>query len=129
MLLPVLDQLIQSSTGKVDTNWWNRICHYIGGGSGPTWLSGWATVFTIFNDKSEWVGECKLVESYNINGSEITDWLFIETKDLPNGYVSVPVIIDDNGKQYKTTLYAGHITSNIQSSTISPRLDWLLTLK
>jgi hypothetical protein len=40
LLLPILDKFVDSAKGKVDKEWWNRIAHYEGGGSGPSYLSG-----------------------------------------------------------------------------------------
>ncbi len=34
MLLPVLDQFVATSEGRVDKAWWNQIANYVGGGSG-----------------------------------------------------------------------------------------------
>jgi len=48
LLVPVIEQFIESYSGKVDKDFWNRICHESGGGSGPTYLSGWCLVFTPF---------------------------------------------------------------------------------
>lgn len=32
----------------------NRICHYAGGGSGLSYLSGWILLFCAFSDKRKW---------------------------------------------------------------------------
>ncbi|KYQ91416.1 hypothetical protein DLAC_08380 [Tieghemostelium lacteum] len=128
MLIPVLTQFIESVGGNVNVSWWNKICHYIGGGSGPTWLSGWITVFTVFNDQSKWVGDKK--SKHPITSTiEKTEWLFIDTQDIPAGFLSVPVVVNDNGTIYKTKLYAGHMSTNIQQTSIQPRLDWFLTIE
>jgi hypothetical protein len=59
---------------------------------------------------------------------------YIDTADIPQGYVSVPLTVDDNGKTFETELFAGHmaVSSNnnsSSSSTIEPRLDFCLLLK
>ncbi|KYR02169.1 hypothetical protein DLAC_00982 [Tieghemostelium lacteum] len=127
MLIPVLTQFIESVGGNVNVGWWNKICHYIGGGSGPTWLSGWITVFTVFDDQSKWLGDTKSKQTFKT--IETTEWLFIDTQDIPAGYLSVPVVVDDNGTKYKTKLYAGHMSTNIQQTSIQPRLDWFLKIE
>jgi len=39
----------------------------------------------------------------------------------------VPVIIDDNGKDYKTIWYAGLICSLVEEpEVVRPSLDWLI---
>lgn len=42
-------------TGKVDTDFWNRIACIRGGGSFPLRLEGWVLAFVGFNDKGDYV--------------------------------------------------------------------------
>ncbi|CAF4959710.1 unnamed protein product, partial [Rotaria sp. Silwood1] len=44
-LLPHLKQLKASVEGKPDIDWWQKICHEEGGGSGPSYLAGWLADF------------------------------------------------------------------------------------
>ncbi|KYQ93872.1 hypothetical protein DLAC_05271 [Tieghemostelium lacteum] len=128
MLNPVLDKFIDSSKGKVDTYFWMRIASFQGGGSGPTYLSGWITVFTVFDDSGKWVDKQKKKQS--IRGTLETEWFFIDSQNIPVGYAFAPVTIDDNGTIYKSEIYAGHMAADIlNENTIQPRLDWALLLK
>lgn len=40
----------------------------------------------------------------------------IDSNDVPPGFVSVPVTIDDNGMVYKTTVIAGSVAYRVESA-------------
>jgi hypothetical protein len=125
MLLPILDQFVSAAKGKPDTKFWNRIAHSEGGGSGPSYLSGWITAFCIFSQDGDWMGDRKSVMNW---GTEIkAEWLLIDTNDIPIGYVTCPVVVDDNGTEYNTELIAGH-THGVKKDdfTIAPAVGWSL---
>jgi hypothetical protein len=61
--------------------------------------TGWITVFAIYDRK----GEFKYVDY----GDFDVPWLHLDPLELPLGFVSVPVTVDDNGKIYDTKLAAG----------------------
>ena len=44
-LLPHLQQLKASAEGKPDIDWWQKVCHHVGGGSDVSMLSGWLADF------------------------------------------------------------------------------------
>jgi hypothetical protein len=44
-LLPHLQQLKASAEGNPNINWWQKICHHVGGGSDIIMLSGWLADF------------------------------------------------------------------------------------
>jgi hypothetical protein len=44
-LIPHLKQLKASAEGKADIDWWQKICHSLGGGSGISVLAGWLADF------------------------------------------------------------------------------------
>lgn len=54
MLEPILQQFINAKEGKVDTDFWQKICHYEAGGSGPSYISGWITSFCVFDKEGNW---------------------------------------------------------------------------
>lgn len=113
MLEPIIDEMVATKQGKDNMDWWQRIAHYKGGGSGPTYLSGWITAFAVFNEKGKWQG-----------GSTI------DTSDLPPTVVTCPVKVDDNGIQYDCKLFAGQFCFTTEQDTeIRPRTDWCLTVE
>ncbi|KAF0711266.1 hypothetical protein As57867_005326, partial [Aphanomyces stellatus] len=124
MLTVVLDQFVASAKGKVDVDFWQRICHHMGGGSGPSYLSGWITVFCVFNDAGKWQGSFK---SYCGRPSEFP---IVDTGDVPGGYLTVDVEINDNGVEYKTLMFAGHMAFEVKGNghSIAPHLGWALAL-
>eukprot|EP01112_Ceratiomyxa_fruticulosa_P009469 TRINITY_DN2465_c0_g2_i2.p1 TRINITY_DN2465_c0_g2~~TRINITY_DN2465_c0_g2_i2.p1 ORF type:complete len:348 (+),score=58.04 TRINITY_DN2465_c0_g2_i2:176-1219(+) len=118
MLLPVLDQFINTASGNCDKEWWNRIANKQGGGSGPRFLSGWVTVFCVFSDEKKWMGDDR------------GDWICVNINDIPKGYLSVPVKVDDNGTEYRTQMFAGHIVARTadEGTTLIPQLDWCMLI-
>ena len=122
VLTPILDEFIESFSGKVNKDFWNRIAHQIGGGSGPRHLSGWILAFVPFDDQNRYhLFDQTSIQKDNCYGK-------LNMNDVPTSAVSVPVIIDDNGVEYKTTFYAGHLYATVGSTpdSIRPSLGWLM---
>mmetsp|Transcript_16095 Transcript_16095/g.18044 ORF Transcript_16095/g.18044 Transcript_16095/m.18044 type:complete len:401 (+) Transcript_16095:35-1237(+) len=129
LLVPVLDEFVTSAAGHPDLAFWDRVCSHSGGGSGPSYLSGWVTVFACFKATGQWMGD---VVPGGLN-EKPKQWPRIDTDSLPVGVVSVPVLVDDNGTQYDTQMVAGQFAYEMalgqQSSnldTVRPRNDWCL---
>lgn len=127
MLGPVIDEIVATKLGKANMDWWQRIANYEGGGSGPTYISGWITVFAVFSYSGEWQGHQREIDDW---GKKVTsDWPIIDTHDVPNGVLVVPVKIDDNGAAlYSGLLVAGQVASNVvgDGTKLAPRTDWAL---
>lgn len=132
MLQPVCDTLARQVAAGVNgelqgkaaddaLHFWDRVCHYKGGGSGPTYISGWIAVFAVFNAKGEWQGD------YRAKSCAL--WPKIDTDDLPIGWTSVPVKVDDNGTEYKCTMHAGQMAASMPTaSSLQPRNDWCIVV-
>jgi len=122
VLVPILDEFIRSYSGEVDKDFWNRIANQTGSGSGPRYLSGWILAFIPWNDSNTYVlRDWQDIQKDNLYGR-------VNMNDVPTSAVSVPVIIDDNGVEYNTTFYAGHLYATPGSipNSIQPYLGWLM---
>ncbi|KAF0983235.1 hypothetical protein FDP41_010300 [Naegleria fowleri] len=128
MLFPILDQFVNSAKGNPDTEWWNRIAHTKGGGSGPTYLSGWITAFCVFDDKGRWHGDEKSKNDGWGRIFESSEWPIVDLDFVPRGFVNVPITVNDNGVTYKTEMFAGHMCSmrgdEEPNVALKPRVDW-----
>mmetsp|Transcript_26706 Transcript_26706/g.48982 ORF Transcript_26706/g.48982 Transcript_26706/m.48982 type:complete len:390 (+) Transcript_26706:58-1227(+) len=118
LLVPVLDNFITSAMGKADLGFWDVVCSRHGGGSGPSYLSGWVTVFSVFKADGQWQGHV----------NEDTKWPKIDTNKLPCGTFSAPVLVDDNGTQYDTQMIAGQLSSEVcqDGHGLRARSDWCM---
>ena len=104
MLGPVLDQFVASASGSSSLDFWDKVCCHRGGGSGPTYLSGWVAVFAVFDKDGKWQGDAQEETTGCKAGGP---WPSIETGLVPAGTLRVPVLVDDNGTQYETQMVAG----------------------
>ncbi|KAL0577013.1 hypothetical protein V5O48_004987 [Marasmius crinis-equi] len=94
---------------------WERIAHQTGG-SGPYYLSGWITAFCFWSHEGKSLygngpqGPPTL-EAFagHRAGCEIDEVLYhrVDTDDIPAGFASVPVKVDDNGDVFETNMVAG----------------------
>ena len=122
----VLDYFILSfdepESDKVK-EFWAKIAHHEGGGSGPTWLSGWIAAFCYWAESGERApfrgmasheAICILEGARpDLNGASFTP---VDTAEIPEGYVSVPVKVNDNGKEYATEMCAGSVGISVTKS-------------
>lgn len=133
-LAAVLDEFVASYRGEVNLDFWDRVCHWSGGGSGPSWLGGWLPVFSRFAANGNVIkSSSSPYTSPNIpwKGASFTQPMpVIDSADIAGGVVSVPVTVDDNGVQSKTRMFAGQIgyTLNDAFDTVQPRSDWMIAL-
>jgi hypothetical protein len=126
LLRPVMRNFIatfdpqQSATSR---DFWSKIAHRSGGGSGPSYLGGWLTAFCFWNDKGKSMYDLqKGVRRRGISPSDPgrleldgVPYHKVETDDIPSGFASVPVLVDDNGMEYKTKMIAGSLGIKITS--------------
>ncbi|KAG1725700.1 uncharacterized protein EDB91DRAFT_1087012 [Suillus paluster] len=121
------------------------VAHYEGGGSGPTYISGWITAFCVFSGRGVWQGtplnaECmqKDVALHPANPQSPsvaqfaavyaacdarrpflvlhgTPYPRIDNGRVPCGYAHVDVKLDDNGKLFDTVIAVGSVGAQICS--------------
>ncbi|OQS03960.1 hypothetical protein THRCLA_03761 [Thraustotheca clavata] len=128
MLESILDEFILAAKNKPNVEFWRRVCHDISNGSGPTYISGWVSAFCVFNEDGKWQGSKKCVDmgGYDFN----SDYPIIDTNDIPPGYLTVDVLVIDNGVKHKSMMFAGHLAYEVRDeTTIVPHLSWSIVLK
>ncbi|KAH9905129.1 hypothetical protein F4778DRAFT_695221 [Xylariomycetidae sp. FL2044] len=126
LLTPVLDYFLRSFDEPTDPeviSFWNRIADRTGG-SGPFYMSGWITAFCFWDAD----GKCLYTDPHGPvdtrghgrtnPGCDLDGVLFhrVDTTDIPAGFASVPVKVDDNGVVYKTKMVAGSMGIRAWSS-------------
>ncbi|KAJ5585755.1 hypothetical protein VI817_008909 [Penicillium citrinum] len=127
LLRPVLNYFIVSFDNPSSPDvldFWSRCAHKESMGSGSDYLGGWVSVFCF------WDVDGRLLYSepiYPISSPEfqarscaknLEDGLSrcIDTEDVPSGFASVPVTVDDNGTIYETMMLAGLVGIQATSS-------------
>ena len=129
LLRPVLEYFVRSFDSPDDPgvlSFWTRIAHQ-NGGSRRHYLSGWITAFCfwdpdgkdLYNPPTGTVDTNDRSASYPTSpGCDIDGTLYhrVDTNDIPNGYVSLPVTVDDNGVIHKTRMVAGSVGIQLRSS-------------
>ncbi|KAG2091026.1 uncharacterized protein F5147DRAFT_780138 [Suillus discolor] len=59
LLHPIISRFVaafDAPSSSENLDFWSKVAHYEGGGSGPTYLSGWITAFCVFNEQGMWQG-------------------------------------------------------------------------
>jgi hypothetical protein len=138
LLKPVVTRFVRtfdSPDAPETKDFWQKIAHYSGGGSGPTYLSGWITAFC-FWDKvgrslfpAEGIAPDDLVMRGGTTPHLVLDdavYYRIDSTDIPPGFASVPVKVDDNGHEYDTIMVAGSVGIKVTSSgeLLTPMRRW-----
>ena len=93
LLTGVLDEFVKTKSGVVNNKFWQKICDFSSGSGTPS-ISGWISVFAVFNKDGEWQGDERTIVR-DMWGMK-TNWPVIEIGKVPSGAVSVPVQINDN---------------------------------
>jgi len=108
-------------------DFWQKIADYRSGGSGPCYLSGWITAFCFF-DKDGQSLHCppsdRSGEVLTVDGAT---YHHVDTNDIPPAFAEAPVLLDDNGVQFKTVMIAGLLgmrVSGANKGTVQPQPAW-----
>jgi hypothetical protein len=126
LLRPVLRNFIATfdpEQAVASRDFWQKIAHRSGGGSGPEYLGGWLTAFCFWDNKGKSMYNLQAgIESWNVGPNQErleldgVSYHRVDTEDIPSGFASVPVLVDDNGTQYKTKMIAGSLGIKVTSS-------------
>ncbi|KAJ4354275.1 uncharacterized protein N0V89_006009 [Didymosphaeria variabile] len=118
LLRPILKHLIATfdagPTSPVQ-DFWGRIANRISGGSGPDYLSGWITAFCFWDADGKLIHRSSSHKHISLPildvearlGEDDDIYHEIDFEDIPNGYATVPLTINDNGREYLTQMVAG----------------------
>ena len=114
LLRPVISHFVKSfdePTSDDTISFWQRIAHHHENFSGPSYYSGWITAFCFWREDGH-----SLYES--TGGLELDGVTYhrVESNEVPPGYSSVPVKVDDNGDVFDSTMVAGSVGINCTSS-------------
>ncbi|KAJ5899883.1 hypothetical protein N7495_004627 [Penicillium taxi] len=120
LLRPILNNFVASFDDPESSDvldFWSRCAHKESGGSGPSYLSGWVSVFCFWNEKGNMMCKetihPKSAAEFEKRNTEmgLGDTLSrrIDISDVPSGFASVPLLVNDNGTEYNTMMVAGLI--------------------
>ncbi|CAF3037541.1 unnamed protein product, partial [Rotaria sp. Silwood2] len=126
-LLPHIGKLKESAEGKPDIDWWQKICHEEGGGSGPSYLAGWLADFIPYTTDENGKYRKALRETHGFKGNTIKR---IDFADFNESVTRTDFILDDNGHETKMKFIAGFlgIGQNTKTGALRPCLGWATAL-
>lgn len=142
LLRPIISMFASAyddPNAQANLDFWQKVAHRSGGGSGPTFLSGWITAFCVFDEQGKWMGQpFKKKPSSSANRTTLSSTEFytayinptntyltlegahypqIDTAKVPYGFAEVDVkLILGSGEELKTIMVAGSVASVIGSS-------------
>lgn len=103
MLRPILKHIVLSFKRPFDAEtilFWNKMITKRTQDSGRDYVSGWLDAFCFWNTE----GHARQRSNSVLNG---VNYPTINLSHVPNGFASVPVTVDENGKIHKCTIVAG----------------------
>lgn len=130
LLKPVLSYFVasfDSPSAPSTIGFWKKIAHR-SSGSGTSYLSGWITAFCFWDEDGKSLyapGGTKPSGPVNFcrgvagnPGCDLDSTLYhrLNMKNIPSGFTSVPVQVDDNGRLYNTIMVAGSVGIQVTSS-------------
>ncbi|KAL9637424.1 MAG: hypothetical protein Q9164_002196 [Protoblastenia rupestris] len=130
LLRPVVSRFVKSFDDPASEeiiSFWQRIAHHYNMGSGPSYYSGWITAFCFWNADGE------SLYRFPAHGDDLNSIAWekarypllhldgatyhrVDSDDVPPGYSSVPVKVDDNGDLFDAMMIAGSVGINCASS-------------
>jgi hypothetical protein len=121
LLTPILDGFVRTFERADDphvVDFWSKIADRHSNGSGPSYLSGWVTAFCFWSAEGEVLYRESSGDACQLDG---VAYHRVDTADIPNAYVSVPVLVEDNGKAVRTKMVAGLV--GMRASSSEEKLD------
>lgn len=125
ILLPIADEFIASAEGRPNEEFWQSCVHSESFGSGSWVLSGWVLAFAPWTQDGEW----RLNEPSAIVSGVAKSYGSIDSDDFSSSAsVSMPIEVNDNGREYKARLYVGGFVNTYEEATktIAPSFDYAM---
>ena len=130
LLRPVISRFVKSfdEPASDDTiSFWQRIAHHYNMGSGPSYYSGWITAFCYWGENGQSLyrrpGRSDSVDEEGWEEArspvlELDGEIYhrVKSNEVPPGYSSVPVKVDDHGDVFDSTMVAGSVGMKCSSS-------------
>ncbi|MCJ1271018.1 hypothetical protein MMC22_010917 [Lobaria immixta] len=119
LLKPVISWFVKSFDNPSSTeviSFWQRVAHVHNQGSGPTFYSGWITAFCFWDQDGNSMyreGKSRRVPNLNLDG---VIYHQIDSNEVPLGFSSVPVKVNDNGDEFDAMMVAGSVGIHCTSS-------------
>ncbi|KAJ7510714.1 hypothetical protein B0H11DRAFT_1032071 [Mycena galericulata] len=163
LLVPVISRFVSAfdaPDAAANVDFWQKVAHFEPGGSGPSHYSGWINAFCVFNEEGKWIGlplytdnihSAKAPESLSAKEFwkaylkypspqklvlDETPFHMVESKNIPAGYVEVPVKLASQGDPEPpwpcimvagvvgTLVSRGAEASEAVLDTVQPVLGW-----
>ncbi|KAK7955333.1 CFEM domain family protein [Apiospora saccharicola] len=118
-------------------DFWDKIAYHHGASSGSDYLSGWITAFCFWDEKGQprWYGHQGYLRDNRAAAAEKefpygVCFPTVDIDEVPSGFSSMPVTVDDSVNEFKATMVAGSVA--IQASpegvldTLQPLSGWWL---
>ena len=126
-LLPVLDQFIAAMTGKVEKDFWNRICK-VPGGSGGTRICGWINRLFPYIDTGTAYTRNKFASTplQELNNRQRMSWDGPQASDFPLGLSKVPFTWQYFQDEFPMEFLAGlvGVAQHPESLVVAPVAGW-----
>lgn len=143
LLVPVISRFVTAfddPSSEANLDFWQKIAHRSGGGSGPRYLSGWITAFCFWGEQGQDL-RGKAIMHYGRGPSQELSldgvlYHHVDMDDVPPGWAAVPVKVDDNGYEYRARMISGSVGIRVSSSgeptadgsvgkdTLQPEVGW-----
>ena len=139
LLKPVISRCTGSfmaRKAKEVDDFWHRMAHFTGGGNKPSYYSGWITAFCFWDehgkslyrpsrvkDKDAWENSRKL----KMDGAV---YHRIKSDQVPPGYTTVSVKMDDNKVVFDATMIAGSVgVRHVEENGVQPESGWWIFVR
>lgn len=141
LLRPIIQRFVRSFNGEHDLDFWAKVFHHYGGGSGMAYLSGWITTFCVWSPNGKCQGpplEPDQDAELNIPTESLkleldgVKYSVLNPKNIPIGFCDVDVDLNDNGTHFDCMMVSGHSARNTagkRMDAVSPMPAWFMFVK